>query len=165
MMINSATIQHVSLEKPITIIDCPGHPRLVHLLRQSLATQSPRGVIFMIDSASVKSDLNAVANMVYSTLLTLPKPVHVLFVANKSDLFTALPVGKVRELLEREISSLKKTRDDVMSDEDEERVTLGGDDFKFEELEDERVHVEWTRGSTESRELAGILEWIAARVS
>src|SRR5271170_2449812 len=148
MSINSATIKHASLEKPITIIDCPGHPRLVHLLRQSLATQSPRGVIFIVDSATVKNDLNAVANMVYSTLLALPKPVYVLFVANKSDLFTALPVGKVRELLEREISSLKKTRDDGM-DEDEERNVLGADDFKFDELEDEKVYVEWTRGSIE----------------
>ena len=118
----------------------------------------------MIDSASVKNDLNSVANMVYSTLLALPKPVYVLFVANKSDLFTALPVGKVREMLEKEISSLKKTRDDSM-DEDEERNVLGGDDFKFEELEDEKVYVEWTRGSIESREVAGILEWIAKRIS
>ena len=164
MSINSATLKHASLEKPITIIDCPGHPRLAHLLRQSLATQSPRGVIFMIDSASLKNDLNSVANMVYSTLLSLPKPVYVLFVANKSDLFTALPVGKVRELLEREITSIKKTRDDSM-DEDEERNVLGGDDFNFDELDDEKVHVEWTRGSIESREVAGILEWIATRIS
>ena len=164
MSINSATLKHASLEKPITIIDCPGHPRLAHLLRQSLATQSPRGVIFMIDSASVKNDLNSVANMVYSTLLALPKPVYVLFVANKSDLFTALPVGKVREMLEKEISSLKKTRDDSM-DEDEERNVLGGEDFKFEELEDEKVHIEWIRGSIESREVAGILEWITKRIT
>lgn len=102
--------------------------------------------------------------MVYSTLLALPKPAYVLFVANKSDLFTALPVGKVRELLEREISSLKKTRDDGV-DEDEERNVLGGDDFKFDELEDEKVHVEWARGSIESREVAGILEWITNRIS
>lgn len=118
----------------------------------------------MIDSATVKNELNAVANMVYSTLLALPKPVYVLFVANKSDLFTALPVGKVKELLEREITSLKKTRDDGL-DEDEERNVLGGDEFKFDELEDEKVHVEWTRGSIESREVAGILEWIAKRRS
>jgi len=118
----------------------------------------------MIDSATVKNELNAVANMVYSTLLALPKPVYVLFVANKSDLFTALPVGKVKELLEREITSLKKTRDDGL-DEDEERNVLGGDEFKFDELEDEKVHVEWTRGSIESREVAGILEWITKRIS
>ena len=118
----------------------------------------------MIDAASVKNELNTVANMVYSTLLALPKPVHVLVVANKSDLFTALPVGKVRELLEQEISNLKQTRDDNV-DEDEERNTLGGEEFKFEELEDEKVHVEWTRGSIESREVAGILEWIANRIS
>jgi signal recognition particle receptor subunit beta len=102
--------------------------------------------------------------MVYSTLLALPRPIHVLIVANKSDLFTALPVGKVRGLLENEISSLKKTRDDSMDDE-EERTTLGGTQFKFEELENEAVMVEWTRGSIEARQVAGILEWISKRVS
>jgi hypothetical protein len=85
-------------------------------------------------------------------------------VANKSDLFTALPVTKVRELLEGAISGLKKTRDEANVDE-EERSTLGGVPFDFDELENEGVMVEWTRGSVESREIAGILEWIAKRIS
>jgi signal recognition particle receptor subunit beta len=164
MSINSATLSHASLEKPVVIVDCPGHPRLAHLLRQSLSTQSPRGVILLIDSASINKDLNLVANTVYSTLLALPRPIRVLIVANKSDLFTALPVNKVRELLESEISSLKKTRDDSL-DEDEERTSLGNVKFNFDELEDEGVVVEWSRGSIESRQIAGILEWISKRIS
>jgi hypothetical protein len=88
----------------------------------------------------------------------------VLIVANKSDLFTAMPVGKVRGLLESEISSLKKTRDEGL-DDDEERTSLGGVDFKFDELEEEGIVVEWTRGSIEGREVAGILEWISKRVA
>ena len=164
MAINSATLSHASLEKPVVIIDCPGHPRVAHLLRQSLSAQPPRGVILLIDSAGINKDLNSVANMVYSTLLALPRPIHVLIVANKSDLFTALPVTKVRELLESEISSLKKTRDDSF-DEDEERISLGNTEFKFDELENEGVVVEWTRGSIESRQVAGILEWISKRIS
>jgi signal recognition particle receptor subunit beta len=164
MAINSATLSHASLEKPVTIIDCPGHPRVAHLLRQSLSTQSPTGVILLIDSASINKDLNSVANMVYSTLLALPRPIQVLIVANKSDLFTALPVTKVRELLESEISSLKKTRDDSF-DEEEERISLGNIEFNFDELENEGVVVEWTRGSIESRQVAGILEWISKRIS
>src|SRR5947207_13237616 len=144
MSINSATLSHASLEKPVVIIDCPGHPRLAHLLRQSLSTQSTRGVILLIDAANINKDLNSVANMVYSILLALPRPIHVLIVANKSDLFTALPVIKVREFLESEISSLKKTRDDNL-DDDEERTTLGNEAFNFDELESEGVIVEWTR--------------------
>ena|SRR5579859_7453191 len=164
MSVNSATLTHASLEKEVTIIDCPGHPRLAHLLRHSLTTHTPRGVILLVDSASVKKDLNATANKVYSTLLALPRPSHVLMVANKSDLFTALPVVKVRELLESEISSLKKTRNEGI-DEEEERTSLGGAEFKFDELEEEGVTVEWTRGSIETREVAGILEWISQRIS
>jgi signal recognition particle receptor subunit beta len=118
----------------------------------------------LIDAASVNKDLNSVANMVYSTLLALPRPIHLLIVANKSDLFTALPVNKVRELLESEISSLKKTRDEGM-EEDEERMTLGGTEFKFDELENEGVVIEWTRGSIEARQVAGVLEWISKRVA
>ena len=164
MSINSASIKHASLEKEVTIIDCPGHPRLAHILKQSLSTHSPRGVIILIDAATIKQDVNAVANMVYSTLLALPKPVHVLIVANKSDLFTALPVRNVRELLEGEITSLKRTRDNSV-DEDEERIALGGTEFQFEELESDGVLVEWTQGSVESRQVAGILEWISSRTS
>ena len=102
--------------------------------------------------------------MVYSTLLLLPRPARVLMIANKSDLFTALPLSKVRELLESEISGLKKTRDSAM-DEDEDITTLGGTDFNFNELESEGVVVEWTRASIESREVAGILEWISKLIA
>src|SRR5436190_20635899 len=49
MSIISATLSHASLEKQIVMIDCPGHPRLAHLLRQSLSTYSPRGIIILID--------------------------------------------------------------------------------------------------------------------
>jgi signal recognition particle receptor subunit beta len=118
----------------------------------------------MLDAATLKPDLNTVANTVYSTLLVLPRPIHVLLVTNKSDLFTALPISKVRELLEEEISALKKTRDEGLED-DEERATLGGSEFKFDELEEEGVVVEWTKGSIESREIAGILEWMSERIS
>lgn len=94
----------------------------------------------------------------------LPRPCHVLMVANKSDLFTALPVAKIRQLLEEAISSLKKTKDEAVVDEDE-RSTLGGIPFNFDELADEGIDIEWTRGSTESRQVAGILEWISDRIS
>jgi len=164
MSVNSASLSHPSLENPITIIDCPGHPRLAHLLRQSLSIHRPRGTILLIDSANINKDLNAVANVVYSMLLAIPRPAHVLIVANKTDLFTALPVSKVRDLLESEISSLKKTRDSSV-DDDDEVITLGGTDFKFSELESEGFVIDWTRGSIESREVAGILEWISRRIS
>jgi signal recognition particle receptor subunit beta len=164
MIVNSSQLTHDSLQKPVTIVDCPGHPRLAHLLRQSLALSTPRGVILMLDGATLKQNLNTVANTAYSTLLALPRPIHVLVVTNKSDLFTALPVTKVRDLLEEEISALKKTRDEGLED-DEERTTLGGLEFKFDELEEEGVVVEWTKGSIESREVAGILEWMSERIS
>lgn len=164
MTINSSRLTHPSLGKQITIIDCPGHPRLAHLLQQSLTTQPPHGVLLLLDAANLKQNLHETANNVYSTLLMLPRPCHVLMVANKSDLFTALPVAKIRELLEEAISSLKKTRDEAVVDEDE-RSTLGGIPFNFDELENEGIDVEWTRGSTESREVAGILEWISGRIS
>ena len=165
MSINSSTISHASLEKQVTIIDCPGHPRLAHLLKQSLTSHKPKGIILLLDAATIKKDLNPVANMVYSTLLQLPRPSHVLVVANKSDLFTALPVNKVRELLESEITSVKKTRDDSNLDEDEERMTLGGVEFNFDELESEGIMVEWARASVETGQTAGILEWISKRIS
>lgn len=165
MTINSSPLTHSSLEKQITLLDCPGHPRLAHLLRQSLTQRSPKGFLLLLDSANLKQNLNEIANTVYSTLLLLPRPCHVLIVANKSDLFTALPVTKVRELLEGAISGLKKTKDETNLVDEEERSTLGGVPFDFDELEGEGVMVEWTRGSVESREIAGVLEWISKRIS
>ena len=118
----------------------------------------------LLDASTIKRDLNAIANTVYSILLTLPRPSHILIVANKSDLFTALPVSKLRDLLESEITSLKRTRDENL-DEDEERQVLGGSHFQFEDLDDEGLFVEWTAASTETRQTAGILEWISKRIS
>jgi signal recognition particle receptor subunit beta len=164
MSINSATINHASLETSVTVIDCPGHPRLAHLLRQSLNDKKPQGTMMLLDASAIKRDLNAIANTVYSILLTLPRPSHILIVANKSDLFTALPVSKLHDLLESEITSLKRTRDENL-DEEEERQTLGGSHFQFEDLDDEGLFVEWTAASTETRQTAGILEWISKRLS
>ena len=49
--------------------------------------------------------------------------------------------------------------------DEEERSTLGSVPFDFDELESEGVVVDWTRGSVESREIAGVLEWISKRIS
>jgi len=68
-------------------------------------------------------------------------------------------------LLESEITSVKKTRDDSNLDEDEERMTLGGVEFNFDELESEGIMVEWARASVETGQTAGILEWISKRIS
>ena len=73
-------------------------------------------------------------------------------------------MSKVRELLESEITSLKKTRDDSL-EEEEERTTLGGAEFHFDDLESEGIMVEWTRASVETAQTAGILEWISQRIS
>jgi signal recognition particle receptor subunit beta len=149
------------------LIDCPGHLRLVHLFQESLKTHhSPRGVILLLDSATLTKNVSAVANYVYSTLTTLPRPVHVLMVANKSDLFTALPVAKIRELIETEINNIKKSTDNSTIDDDEERIDLGGSDFRFGNLDDDGIMVDWQRTSIETKEdLDSINRWISEQMS
>jgi hypothetical protein len=119
----NSTISRMSLSPLIFLGFCPCQESVNPVCAECSHFSGPTPTLvnlpaFMIDAATIKQELNSVANTVYSTLLALPRPVHVLFVTNKSDLLTELPVHKVPELLEEEISTLKKTRTSGQSSED-----------------------------------------------
>jgi len=148
-------------EKPLQLIDTPGHGKLRHYAREYLQDPPPglKGIIFVIDAANVSSDSSSSANetlqdaaeYLHDILLLLqkrytsaktskgPKELPVLIAANKLDLFTALPAPLLKGKLEQEISRVRDARAKGLmaagmgEEGSEERDWLGeGGESKFE---------------------------------
>jgi signal recognition particle receptor subunit beta len=82
----------------------PGHDRVRYRYADFLPVT--RCIVFVIDSTSISRQIRPVAEYLYDVLA---KPVvqkqrtPVLITCNKSDMITALPVEKVKLLLETEM--------------------------------------------------------------
>ncbi|GLB00555.1 hypothetical protein ABZX51_007649 [Aspergillus tubingensis] len=199
--VNDTSLKDIS-KNPVKyrVWDTPGHGKLrgsqglATLL--SMATSKDvksklRGVLFMIDTAALveAETLRDTASYLYDVLLALQNralkkgknsakaasEIPVLLVANKQDLFTALPPGSVREKLEAEIDRIRKSKSkglmdasaDAGIDEGEDDI-LGSTDtrikFTFRSLEDEiGLTVDIVGGAVKSDEEgnlgAGVRKW------
>lgn len=145
-----------------------------------------RGIIYMLDAATLSENefLADAAAYLYNVLLHLQhraaiskkKPnISVLVAANKTDLFTALPAGAVKEKLETEIERIRQSKRRGLLDasanpaaDDEGSEVLGGDSgqgqFGFKLLEEEAgVTVDVLGGSVntddETNPASGVLRW------
>jgi len=186
--VNDPSLSEASIN-PVTYLlrDTPGHGKLRELqgtsqLRAMLdpkkSQSSMRGVIFVVDAASLSEQSEALrdaASYLHDVLLILQKrtlnsskssskataEVAVLVAANKQDLFTALPPGSVRDKLESEIDGVRKSRSKGLMDSSvnpggsEEEDILGGDDghgtFSFKSLATEvGVQVDVIGGAVKS---------------
>ena len=99
-----------------------------------------------------------------------------LVAANKSDLFTAVPVGAARAALEREITAVRRTRasgllDSAVGADDAMNEDWLGDEndgkFTFEQLRNVDVPVEVLAGNVVGSDGPGIddwWDWIAAQM-
>ena len=120
--------------RKISIIDTPGHGKLRHFALSNFTNaQALKGVIFVVDAASISASLDddtvggsasltETAEYLHDVLLTLQKrqtskksakrdaELPILVAANKLDLFTALPAKMVKRELEKEITKLRETR-------------------------------------------------------
>ena len=180
-----------ALNAPATkyyLIDTPGHGKLRTSSALSyLSDPSLRGVIFVVDSASLDSGdawiARDTAAYLHDVLLGLQRrktgkggskakgDVKVLVAANKQDLFTALPQGAVRQRLELEIERVRESRRrglvTVGEEEDAEvegEDVLGGDGeekFSFEILEQEfGIQVDVLGGAVKGEEAGkGVRKW------
>ncbi|KAF1987423.1 P-loop containing nucleoside triphosphate hydrolase protein [Aulographum hederae CBS 113979] len=160
----------LKLEKPLLLVDTPGHGKLRHFGLEHLnATPNLKGIIYVVDAASIpssstgsssESGLADAAEYLHDILLVLqkryttaksskgPKDVPVLIAANKLDLFTALPAPLLKTSLEKEISRVRETRAKGLltagsGDADaDDRGWLGeGGESKFEFRQMEEVNV------------------------
>ncbi|BFZ59369.1 hypothetical protein YB2330_000377 [Saitoella coloradoensis] len=174
------TSQHPNTSTSLTLadrtarlVDLPGHPKLAHLFEAELALNTPKGLVFVIDSAALARPdaIRAVAEQLYALFVRLQKvktAVPVLIACNKSDLFTALPAPRVKTLLEAEIEKIRKIRSAEISlaegedEEDKELLGWEGEDFKFGMLEGTEVEV--VSGSVDKNEVQAWKDWMAERV-
>lgn len=170
---------------PYHLLDTPGHGKLrLDFSFPRLNDPHLKGVIFLVDSATLESDattLRDAAAYLYDVLLHLQKRkkaksrtgqsmMHVLIAANKQDLFTALPAASVKERLEMEIENVKQSRTrgvagiQAESTPDEEDLLggAGGEHFRFKMLEDEDydITVEVAGGAIRGEEAGkGVRRW------
>jgi signal recognition particle receptor subunit beta len=183
---NDSEIRELKTAAKYEMIDTPGHGKLrsEHAL-SFLENPALRGIIFVVDAASLdsseQSTLRDTATYLHDTLLALQRlqtgkaksktGVQLLIAANKQDLFTALPPGTVRSLLEKEVNGVKESRNSGLAavDQDEdadnaEETVLGGggeDKVTFNMLrEDYDIKIDVLPGSVRGEEAGkGIQRW------
>lgn len=168
--------------KKFLLVDTPGHGKLRHHAVESITDpQNLRGLIFVVDAAALSAgdeELRQTADYLYDVLLLLQKrsgvkggkvkEMHVLIAANKTDLFTALPVALVKSVLESEIAKVRVSRSKGLLDsgigmEDEEKDDwvgeMGSKDFKFVQMEEFDVYVEVAEGNVEGTDGPVVDKW------
>jgi signal recognition particle receptor subunit beta len=137
--------------------------------------QNLKGVIFLVDAASLTTDdetLRITSEYLYDILLLLQKRMadpkiskstkefNLLVAANKMDLFTALPAALVKSSLESELQKIRASRskgildsgigisDDADVDENNDWLgEVGSKEFKFSQMQEFGISVEVRGGS------------------
>ncbi|KAF9883455.1 hypothetical protein FE257_003453 [Aspergillus nanangensis] len=199
--VNDSSLKDIS-KNPVKycVRDTPGHGKLresqgttplMSMATSNDAKSKLRGVLFVVDTAALSEAeiLRDTASYLYDVLMILQRralkkgksstkaaaEIPVLVVANKQDLFTALPPGSVREKLEAEIDRIRKSKSKGLLDasadsglgEGEDEI-LGSSDaqdaFDFRLLEEEiGVKVDIIGGAVKGDEDdnlgAGVRKW------
>ncbi len=162
------------VHKKFLLIDTPGHGKLRHHALENIThPQNLKGLIFVVDAASLSAGdegLKQAAEYLHDVLLLLQKragtkasktlkELPVLIAANKTDLFTALPVPLVKSSIEAEITKVRISRSKGLLDsgigmgdvDDNEKDDwlgeMGSIDFKFSQMEEFDVSVEVAGGN------------------
>lgn len=162
------------IHKKFLLIDTPGHGKLrYHAWDTITKPQNLKGIIFLVDSANLASGedgLRETSEYLHDTLLILqkrnssikssktPTEIPVLIGANKSDLFTALPVALVKSTLESEITKIRTSREkgllsagigmnDEPEDSDDWLGEMGSTAFKFSQMEEFNISVDVAGGN------------------
>lgn len=160
--------------KRFLLVDTPGHGKLRHITQEYLTKpQQLKGIIFVVDAADLSTDgagLRETAEYLHDLLLSLqkslvskssraPQVLPVLIAAHKVDLFTALPAPLVKKALEKELSSIRKSRSKSLFDSgmgtddtvDPEKDWLGDTSegsFDFSQIKEFNIQVSVEGGST-----------------
>ncbi|KXJ94598.1 signal recognition particle receptor beta subunit [Microdochium bolleyi] len=191
--------------KKFLLLDSPGHPKLRNQALAPIAAASSsknqntsgsgaastslRGIVYVLDAATLDDLLAPAAEYLYDVLLALqkraassssssraPQPIPVLIAANKSDLFTALPASLVRSQLEAEITRVRSFKskglldsgvgvDDIGSEENDAWLgAYGTDKFTFAQMREFDIEVDVVAGSVLEGKVDKWWEWIAERI-
>ena len=180
------------IHKRFLLVDTPGHGKLRHYAIDSIIKpQNLKGIIFMVDAADISlgstsgfenGTLRQSAEYLHDVLLLLQKRalntkspkgatnLPLMVIANKLDLFTALPTPLVKAALEAEISNVRNSRNKGlldsgvgMNDMDEEKDWLGegGEGkFDFSHMDEVNVCVTVAGGSVTEGDVIQWWDWI-----
>lgn len=147
--------------------------------------QNLKGLIFVVDAATLSAGdegLRHTADYLHDVLLLLQKrmesknkavkalkEIPVLIAANKMDLFTALPAALVKSSLETEITKVRNSRSKGLldsgigmeddGDRDEWLGEVGSKEFKFKQMEEFDVTVEFSGGNVTGGDGPSVEKW------
>ncbi|TGJ79761.1 hypothetical protein E0Z10_g9002 [Xylaria hypoxylon] len=186
--------------KKFFLVDTPGHGKLrgtamAHISGDGKANQSQfgdsamlRGIMYVLDAATLDDSLADAATYLYHVLLALqkrtgsgstsrsPNAVHVLIAANKLDLFTALPALLVRSQLEAELGRIRQSRskglldsgvgtDEIGSEEQDNWLgEYGSEKFTFGQMREFDIEVDVISGSVLEGNVDKWWDWISDRI-
>ncbi|KAI1394692.1 P-loop containing nucleoside triphosphate hydrolase protein [Hypoxylon fuscum] len=185
----AARVDAPGSHRKFQLVDTPGHGKLrnQHAMAQ-LAASTLRGVIFVLDAATLDDCLADAAAYLYDVLLALqkrtgagktskaPAAIHVLVAANKLDLFTALPASLVKSNLEAELGRIRKSRskglldsgvgdDEVGSEEQDGWLgEYGSEKFTFRQMREFDVEIDVIGGSVLEGNVDKWWDWISERI-
>lgn len=148
--------------KMFDIVDMPGHDRIRYRYVDFLPVT--RSIVFVVDSTTLSRQIRPVAEYLYDVLAkseVQKQRTPILIACNKSDMITALPVEKIKLMLEAEINRLRDTRTARVEqqEEDEQEAFLGyeGEEFKFDHIDNS---IDFESCSVESKNVDNIKDWI-----
>ncbi|KAI2612368.1 P-loop containing nucleoside triphosphate hydrolase protein [Hypoxylon fragiforme] len=185
----AARIDAPGSHRKFLLVDTPGHGKLrnQHAMTQ-IASNTLRGIVYVIDAATLDDCLADAAAYLYDILLTLqkrtgagksakaPTAINVLIAANKLDLFTALPASLVKNHLEAELGRIRQSRskglldsgvgaDDIGSEEQDDWLgQYGSEKFSFSQMKEFDFDVDVIGGSVLEGKVDKWWEWISERI-
>ncbi|KAI2465548.1 P-loop containing nucleoside triphosphate hydrolase protein [Annulohypoxylon bovei var. microspora] len=185
----AARIDAPGSHRKFLLVDTPGHGKLryQHAMNQ-IASDTVRGLVYVLDAASLDDCLADTAGYLYDILLALqkrtgagktsktPEAIHILLAANKLDLFTALPASLVKSNLEVELGRIRQSRskglldsgvgdDEVGSEEQDGWLgAFGSEKFTFGQMREFDIEVDIIGGSVLEGKVDKWWDWISERI-
>ncbi|XP_064115563.1 signal recognition particle receptor subunit beta-like [Macrobrachium nipponense] len=153
-------------KKSLTMYDLPGHER-IRMAAFEKVKKLARGIIFMVDSATLQKDVRDVAEYLYTILCDnaiQSSKTRVLIACNKQDLSLARSAQLIQKTLEKEMNLLRVTQANQLQSVGEggnNNRYLGhiGKDFEFSHLSP--MKVEFVEVTTKSGEkLNPVTAWL-----
>jgi signal recognition particle receptor subunit beta len=174
--------------KKFLLVDTPGHGKLRHHALDNITSpQNLKGVIFLVDAASLSTGdeaLRQTSEYLHDILLLLQKrmtasktskvlkEIPLLIAANKMDLFTALPAPLVKTTLETEIGKVRSSRSKGLldsgigmgdaaeaEDKDDWVGEVGSSEFRFSQMSEFNINVEVIGGSVVVADGSEVERW------
>lgn len=145
----------------LQLIDVPGHERVRNKFLEEYKTVA-KALIFVIDSKTLQKELRDVAEYLYNLLtdkVIINNCRRILIFCNKQDVDMAKSAKVIRNLLEKELNTLRETKASQLSSTDEStgenRAALGNlsEEFSFSQIHP--ASVEFAEGSAVDKEDSG----------